>query len=154
MSVTLEQIDELRKRANVSYNDAREALEASNGDVLEALVYLENHKKVDTKTYSTITEKAKKLIKKGNETSFIIKKRDKIVINIPVTIAVGITVIAPHISAIGVGLSLVTGHKIKFEGKNGEDMKINKTMDQVSKTVDNIKDSIIEKKEKDNTIIE
>ena len=41
MSVNLELIDELRKRANVSYEDARDALEKCNGDMVEALIYLE-----------------------------------------------------------------------------------------------------------------
>jgi len=39
--ITLEQVEKLRERANVSYDDAKAALEASNGDVLEALIQLE-----------------------------------------------------------------------------------------------------------------
>ena len=41
METTLEKIDEVRKRANVSYGEAKEALESCNGDVVEALIYLE-----------------------------------------------------------------------------------------------------------------
>lgn len=39
--ITIEQIDELRKRLDVSYEEAKEALEACNGDMLEAIIYLE-----------------------------------------------------------------------------------------------------------------
>lgn len=39
--ITLEQVEKLRERANVSYDEAKAALEASNGDVLEALIQLE-----------------------------------------------------------------------------------------------------------------
>ncbi|NCB41141.1 MAG: ubiquitin [Clostridia bacterium] len=39
--ITLEQVEKLRERANVSYDDAKTALEEANGDVLEALIQLE-----------------------------------------------------------------------------------------------------------------
>ncbi len=43
---TLEQVEKLRERANVSYDEAKEALEATNGDLLEAIIYLEKQGKV------------------------------------------------------------------------------------------------------------
>ena len=42
---TLEQVDKLRERANVSFEDAKEALDQSNGDLLDALIYLEKNGK-------------------------------------------------------------------------------------------------------------
>ena len=42
----LERIEKLRDRANVSYAEAKEALEAANGDLLEALIHLEKQGKV------------------------------------------------------------------------------------------------------------
>ena len=48
MAVKLELIDELRKRANVSYEDAKDALEKCNGDIVEALIYLEKQNKTKT----------------------------------------------------------------------------------------------------------
>ena len=41
MEITLEQVERLRERANVSYTQARDALEHSGGDLLEALIWLE-----------------------------------------------------------------------------------------------------------------
>ncbi len=43
----LEQIEKLRERANVTYDEAKAALEAADGDLLEALIYLERQGKVD-----------------------------------------------------------------------------------------------------------
>jgi len=43
----LEKVEKLRERANVSYEDARNALRACNGDMLDAMVYLETLGKVD-----------------------------------------------------------------------------------------------------------
>ncbi len=45
--VTLEQVERLREKANVSYDEAKAALEAANGDLLEALIDLEKQGKVN-----------------------------------------------------------------------------------------------------------
>lgn len=39
--VTLEQVEKLRERADVTYDEAKAALEEANGDLLEALITLE-----------------------------------------------------------------------------------------------------------------
>lgn len=44
--ITLEQVEKLREKANVSYDEAKAALEAANGDMLEALINLEKQGKV------------------------------------------------------------------------------------------------------------
>lgn len=42
----LEQVEKLRERAQVTYNEAKEAYEHADGDLLEALIYLEEQGKV------------------------------------------------------------------------------------------------------------
>jgi molybdopterin converting factor small subunit len=147
MSINLELIDELKKRANVSYEDARDALEKCNGDIVEALIYLEKEKKIkpeNNENTNSFFTKIKKIIIKGNNINFIVKKKDKIILSLPVTVVVIITIFAPYISVFGVLLALLTGHRIKFQGKNGDDMKVNETLDKVSDTVDNVKRKLME----------
>ena len=43
--ITLEQVEKLCERANVTYDEAKAALEATNGDLLEALINLERQGK-------------------------------------------------------------------------------------------------------------
>lgn len=43
---TLEMVEKLRERANVTYDEAKEALLASGDDLLEAMIYLEKQGKV------------------------------------------------------------------------------------------------------------
>ena len=43
---TLEQVEKLRTMANISYDEAKTALDATNGDLLEAIIYLEKQGKV------------------------------------------------------------------------------------------------------------
>lgn len=45
---TLEQVEKLRERANVSYDEAKAALDACDGDMLDALIYLEKQGRVST----------------------------------------------------------------------------------------------------------
>ncbi len=44
--VTLEQVERLREKTNVSYNEAKEALEKTKGDILEAIINLEKEKRI------------------------------------------------------------------------------------------------------------
>lgn len=44
--ITLEQVEKLREHASVSYEEAKAALEACGGDLLDAMVYLERQGKV------------------------------------------------------------------------------------------------------------
>ena len=41
MEITLEQVERLREKADVSYAQAKQALEYSGGNLLDALIYLE-----------------------------------------------------------------------------------------------------------------
>ena len=41
MEITLELVERLKEKANVSYAQAKEALEYSGGNLLDALIYLE-----------------------------------------------------------------------------------------------------------------
>lgn len=43
---TLEQVERLREKANVTYDEAKAALEACNNDLLDAIIYLEKQGKV------------------------------------------------------------------------------------------------------------
>ena len=47
---TLEQVEKLRTMTNISYDEAKIALDATNGDLLEAIIYLEKQGKVSTPT--------------------------------------------------------------------------------------------------------
>jgi len=44
--VTLEQVEKLRQHTGVSYEDAKKALEETNGDMLDAIIYLEKQNRI------------------------------------------------------------------------------------------------------------
>lgn len=151
MSINLEKIDLLRERANVSYQDAKDALEKCNYDLVEALVYLEKENKIKPETKdccaNNLITKGKNLIKKGNSTRFIIEKKENTILNIPITVGIIITIVAAPVTLIGIPVALVTKHKIKFKKETGEDLEVNKVFDKMSTVVTNATSSMTEKKE-------
>lgn len=146
MSVSLEKIDLLRSRVSISYEEARAVLEKTNGDLVEALIQFEKENKTKpeatAKKCSDVTKNAsgfvKDIISKGNSTRLIIKKADKDIINLSMTVSVIASVFAPYIPIVGLPLAIITKHKIRIEKSNGEDISINKVIDKVSNTVNSI----------------
>lgn len=59
MNITMEQVEKLREYADVSYKEAREALEASGGDILQAVIDLENQGKTAAPAGGTYSTKGK-----------------------------------------------------------------------------------------------
>ncbi|MFZ5969817.1 MAG: DUF4342 domain-containing protein [Bacillota bacterium] len=147
MSATLQQIDLLRERANVSYQDAKDALESCNYQIVDALVYLEKENKLKFKQKKKECEgkfiaKVKEIVRKGNKTRFIIQKNQADVVNLSVTTTVVIGVIATPVVVFGIPAALITNHKIKIEKENGEDVNVNKIFDKVSTAVNSMTDKL------------
>lgn len=68
----LEKVERLRERANVSYEEAKKALDECHGDLLEAMVYLEKQGKVKQpkqSSYTTQYEEPKKIDKAASDTT-------------------------------------------------------------------------------------
>ena len=62
----MEKVEKLRERANVSYEEAKAALEANNGDLLDAMVMLEREGKTEGPRqtgYSTSYEKQENYVR-------------------------------------------------------------------------------------------
>jgi len=136
MTASLELIEMLRERAHVTYEEAREALEKSNDDLVEALIYLEKQGKIrssanETKK-SSFFATLKKLIKASFITKFIISKDQDTLINLPLAVAIIVTLLVPPLAVLGLLAALFTGCKFRLEKPGCTDMKINKTFDDIS----------------------
>lgn len=105
----LEKIDLLKERLGVTYKEAKEALDQAEGDVIKALIELEEpHKKWDDKVEQKgreLVEYIKDIIKKGNVTKVRLKKGDNVVIEVPATVGalgVGGIFLSPILAILGV----------------------------------------------------
>lgn len=131
-TITLEQIDLIMQRANVSYNEAKIALEQCNGDTLEALLYLEKNQKLKPSPASN-SEKVNSFINKLNATTFIMKKKERIYIDVPLSVALIGGILCFPISIIALALSLIFGIKVDIHGENEVAEKINSSIDFLKK---------------------
>lgn len=131
-TITLEQIDLIMQRANVSYNEAKIALEQCNGDTLEALLYLEKNQKLKLSSASN-SEKVSSFINKLNATTFIMKKKERIYIDVPLSVALIGGILCFPLSIIALALSLIFGIKVDIYGENEVAEKINSSIDFLKK---------------------
>lgn len=117
MKITLEQIDLLRKRTNVGYMQAKQALEMSNGDIVEALAYIEQTGGAAKRLSSPegFIDKIKQLIHKGNITKLVISKDGKTIINIPVNLVIIAAIVAIHFVIISMLAALIFGCKFSID---------------------------------------
>lgn len=144
--ITLEKIDLVRERCKVTYTEAKEALEASNGNVVDALVYLEQNKKSKAdeifNNKDELISYIKELINKGNISRIKVKKDDEVVIDIPVNagIATGLLSLAfPPLLALGFLTALITKVTIEITKTDGTVEVVNKI---IKNTVDDVKDRV------------
>lgn len=100
MEITLEKIELVKDRTGVTYKEAKEALEAADGNVVDAIIAIEDT--VDEEAESTVAAKKdalmtkiKEVVKKGNVSKIVIKKDGDKIINIPLTVGILGTVVAP-----------------------------------------------------------
>ncbi|MGB9804076.1 DUF4342 domain-containing protein [Desulfofundulus sp.] len=87
MNSELEKIDLIRSRLGVSYKEAKEALDASGGDVVQALIRLEEERKHITEKLQDrgqeFLEHLKELFHRSQETKIKIKQGDRTVMELP-----------------------------------------------------------------------
>ena len=100
MEITLEKIELVKDRTGVSYREAKDALEACDGSVVDAIIAIEenidNGKPGKTSEYvKTTMARVKELVNKGNITKITVKKDDNPIVNIPVNVGIVGAVLAP-----------------------------------------------------------
>ncbi|MBX5464352.1 MAG: DUF4342 domain-containing protein [Clostridia bacterium] len=85
----LRRIDLLRERTGISYRRAREVLEATGGDVIEALVELESSeprwRERVGEAASELAGRLRELVRQGNATHVRLRQGERTLFSLPVT---------------------------------------------------------------------
>ncbi|MDP4176724.1 MAG: DUF4342 domain-containing protein [Bacillota bacterium] len=150
--ITLEKIDIIRERLGVTYSEAREALEAAQGNLVDALIYSENNKKSKIKEICTTKEEflnwIKGLIQTGSVTRIKIKKDNKILADIPVNAGVVITGLTLWLAPLVFGGSILAVFALKLSieiTKNDGSVEVVNTI--IKDTVTDMKDKVTNAKD-------
>lgn len=138
MDDMLRNIEYLREKADVSYEEASDLLTRYDGNVMRVLVELEHQGRVyaqpapeqtgraqsqqqqQQQECSAAKEKATSFINKALATKLVVEKKNEdgekdTVLNVNVPLAAGIAIAAPWLTLAAAGLAFVTGHNVKIE---------------------------------------
>ncbi|MCM1539353.1 MAG: DUF4342 domain-containing protein [bacterium] len=165
-----EKVEKLRERANVSYEEAKEALENNNWDILDAMIALEKSGKTSGSGqagYSTqgmpkyegvidddgpeskhdFSDTCRRfgrwcvrMIKKGCTNYFYITKGEKEVLAIPVLVLIMAAIIAFWLVLILFVAGLFFDLHYHFRGPDIKTVDLNKAMDSAAETARQMKD--------------
>lgn len=136
----MKNVDFLRERTNVTYEEAITVLERNEGDVMRALVELEHEGRVNVQHTTTAgeqdqsegenrqahcdvnqaKEKASSFFNKACQTRLVIEKESEngeksTVANLSAPFAVGVTVLAPYITLASAALSVASGYQVRVK---------------------------------------
>jgi hypothetical protein len=118
----IEKIDMVRDRMNVTYEEAKQALESTSWDVVEAIIQIERTEMTRKEEIfvrgSELVEKVKEIVRKGNINRLRVKQDDKVLIEIPVTAGVVGALLAPQLAIIGAVAALVSKCTVEIEKIN------------------------------------
>lgn len=124
MEITLEKIELVKDRTGVTYKEAKEALENADGNVVDAIIAIEetidqkSSKKIGAQGEALIA-KMKDAVKKGNISKILVTRDGDTLINIPLTVGVLGTVVAPWGMIAGVVAAFGFKCKIEFVKDDG-----------------------------------
>lgn len=123
MEDRLEKLDAVMARASVGAAEAREALEASGWDVVEALVYLDRKRKGSGSEWferlevqaQDLVEKVKGAVHDGNVRRVVVKNDRGVLLEIPVTVGALGAVVLPELALLGVLAAMAGAFVIEIE---------------------------------------
>lgn len=169
-----EKVEKLKERANVSYEEAKQALEACGWDILEAMIYLEKMGKITggatRMNFSTEQEQKQqnsaqtegkesfgdvmarfgrwcaKWIDKGNVNSFCIEKNGKEILRVPVTLLIVLLIFTFWIIVPLMIIGLFLDMRYHFRGPDVKSVDLNRAMDTVADAAENLKSDIVDQK--------
>lgn len=90
MEITLEMVDQVRERTGATYEEAKKALEAANGNVVDAIIAIEKENGVGieidvNEKINALVDKIKGAVQKGNVNRIRVLRGEEELANIPVT---------------------------------------------------------------------
>ncbi len=113
MTIHIDQIDEIRKRTGVGYAEAREALEANDYNLVEALVFLESEGKVkeEAEPAAGLGDSLRSGLNRLMQHRFTLKKEGRTVVDANLLVSGLFMLFTLPFTAALLLLALLTGHR-------------------------------------------
>lgn len=140
MEITLEKIELVKDRTGVSYKEAKDALEAADASVVDAIIAIEDT--IDEKPATKVNEaanetvdKIKEVVKKGNVSRITIKKDDEVLLNLPLNAGIIGALVAPWGMVAGVIAAFGFKCQIELTKNDGTIIDISQRAEDLGKEV-------------------
>ncbi len=140
MEITLEKIELVKDRTGVSYKEAKDALEAAEGSVVDAIIAIEETvdekpaKKVNEAANETV-DKIKDMVKKGNISKITIRKDDEVLLNLPLNAGLVGALLAPWGVIAGIIAAFGFKCQIELQKDDGTIVDISQRAEELGKEV-------------------
>ncbi|MBQ8312448.1 MAG: hypothetical protein IJX84_04500 [Clostridia bacterium] len=149
-SYTIEDIELIRKKSGISYQEAVALLDYHNGNVARALIDLERNGRIKNDAAQKTTAKDAGHQGKNGLTNFFsklyqfrlkVKKENIIIANISLLFALLALLVSPHLVLIAAIAILVLGYKVSFNKKDADFAAANLEK-MVRNAADNVKSTV------------
>ena len=130
MEITLQKIDQVRERTGLSYTEARELLEEADGDVVQALIILENEEgnldldlemdgmemgKMKGIVSQNVVDPMKRVFHISSRTRIRVKNEDGTLLEIPATLGIAGALFAPRATALSAMALLMAQYSLEVD---------------------------------------
>lgn len=120
---SIEDVETLRAKASLSYEEAVSLLDKYDGDLARALIELEKRGQVNAKTdikfdAEEIVEWVKKMWHKGMNTRVVIERKGETLVNLPVLLLILMLMLGAYAVVAAAVIMLVTGCSVSLRGEN------------------------------------
>lgn len=150
-SYTIEDIELIRKKSGISYQEAVALLDYHNGNVARALVDLERNGRIKPESQQKASSSSgssqhsrsalSRLFSKFYRFRLKVKKGDIVIANLSLLFSLLALMVSPHLVIIAAILVLILGYRVSFD-KNDRDFASANLEKMVRNAADNVKSTV------------
>jgi hypothetical protein len=125
MEITLDAIDELRDRVDVTYEEACNYLKAARGDVVEAILLLERERGKGSRSPEEeivdrgrdMLDRVRRTVEEGMRKKLVVRREERTVAELPLAAGLVGAIVAPKLAVLGAVAALVTRSTVDIEDR-------------------------------------
>jgi hypothetical protein len=145
MTITLEKVESVKSRMNVTYKEAKEALEKTDGNELEAMILLEengftrlasktkNSKSIKSDFLQNLLNEVGSFIKSVHSVNFNMLKDGKIILAVPLTILFILAMFMLPLLVFGLLIGWAMGYQFEVRKHKSKDVVIDEFVEDRDK---------------------
>lgn len=113
---TIEDVEILRQKSGISYDEAVNLLEYHNGSLARALMDLEKNGRINANNAKATSHKGfKGLLNTLYRIRLVVKKESAVILNLSALAVLIVAILAPHVLIIGLILCLALGYRMNID---------------------------------------